>query len=152
MTLFVCYLYLFLFINLPATLKKSMARWNCQKRINFFCCPVFWRPLLPVDVVQNNCILSCAVLLVVELAFSGFGFVHLALVQIKLNFYYYLCCLFLLFTLFVLFWMLGLVGKEGKPPGVAILLRGARAGWLNYFFFFNYFSVFVFLLFKNSFL
>ena len=75
MALFVIIFVLLLFCQLASnSWKKAWQDGNAKKRITFSCCPVLESPsLFPVDVVQNNCILSCSVLHEVELAFSGFA-------------------------------------------------------------------------------
>ena len=46
--------------------------------------------------------------------------------------YVYFLCVFIIYTFLI--WLLELLGKEEKPPRVAILLRGVRAGWKTILF------------------
>ena len=112
-----------------------MAGWKCQKRISLFCCPVFGDILLffPVDVVQNNCILSCYLLLEVELAL-WLCFVHLALVQIDFVFLFVFCVVVYYLRFFVLFWNAGTARKKRRSLRGWLFAKRSGAGWLTIVF------------------
>ena len=142
---FFCLFYFCCFVNLPATLKKSIAGWNCQKnKIIFFCCPVleassllFLFMLFRMTVF--SLVMCCALLHEAELAFSGFALSISLLYKSNFVFYFVLCVVCVLFIVYafcsVLFWMLELLGKSGEASGGGYLLRGMeQAGKLFFWF------------------
>ena len=126
------YLLLFLFCccfaNLPATPGKKHGRMEMPKKESLSPVVLFWSLHLFFLLMLFRIIAFSLVL-----CFMRLNWLSLALLRPSrscTNQIVFICvCVFcLLFTLFCSVWLLGLLGKEGKPPGVAILLRGARAG------------------------